>query len=872
MSRWVPTFADAVRPAAESLPADAVIVTATPELLGPTGTRPGDPLVLSVAPTEGVRRRYLRDVTEQTVADALGADLGGLRHVRVVTDLSALGAAREALDGDPSRVFALQDAVFLTLKATESALRTHGGTVLALFTDAYRDGVLHPYAGLFTGLLKSAALELDQNVVTSVFTDQTALEPALEELVAESRATRFLPVAVYTDGVRHTMVTEETPAEPGPTVPLDASAVVVAVGGARGITAEVVKAVAARYRPVIYTFGSKPLDELTAELDQYGAAGLPPRAAFVRAELARTPGRSVKEINGRYEQLDAGARMLANLAEMRAWSGPDRVHHVTADVLDEPALRAAFDRIAAEHGRIDLLIHAAGINRASAIASKTLPQFRAVRAVKSQGYLNLRRALGELRPRFWCNFSSLIGLTGQRGETDYAASNDFLATAASLNRAVHGRDEFTIGWTLWREVGMASSSVHQSFFSAGPMANVLTFMPSAEGVYHFLSELEGGNRVAAIHHLGATERAAVADIVPGYFQPRRPAGRPSVLAPPVPVTATVPDRGTFYLDSVTRHGVDKLVAERWFTAERDGYLEHHTVRGVATLPGCFVAELAAEAANALLPELTVVGFRNLTFDHFLKLGGATERSPRRILATLRAREAGQAVVDVRVVGDVLSPHGVLLHRDKPHFTATVVLAERYPVAPRPEPWPDAPEQDILDPYHAPAASVSLTGPFVTTTRTRLHPLGKRARYTAPVGPDTEFQRFLVPALLLDGLIRLAVLELVQGRYVPVAAPSGIRRIDLYAPDNDVDLAAGEAPIELSATPRGLLVESPTAGSRFLATRPDGRALLQVQDVQGFVTGYVDTVTGLPVDTAQVAATGAHNGSSWPRTVPGAIAL
>ena len=73
----------------------------------------------------------------------------------------------------------------------------------------------------------------------------------------------------------------------------------------------------------------------------------------------------------------------------------------------------------------------------------------------------------------------------------------------------------------------------------------------------------------------------------------------------------------------------------------------------------------------------------------------------------------------------------------------------------------------------------LSGPFVTTTGLRMHPLGKRARYVCPVGTDHPvFGRFAVPSLLLDGLARVAVADLIAGRYVPVAAPALIRRIDL----------------------------------------------------------------------------------------------
>lgn len=847
---WQPAQADQVREAAEPLPSDGVVITATPEQLGDLGTRPGDPLVLSVVPTAGVRRRYLAEVSAPAMTAALGADLARVRHLRVITDLAAIAAPGSALDADPLTAFRLQDAFFLALQVCDPVIRAHRGSVLALFTSARADGVLHPYAGLFKGVLKSAYLELAGHQVAGVFTAQRELGPALDELAIESAAAPLLAGAVYEGGMRHTMVVTDVPAEPSAEPPLRADSVVVAVGGARGITAEVLKDLARRFRPVIIALGSRPIDELAGELGRRGGrAALGTRPEFVRAELARSPGQSVREVNQLYERLTSAADTLDLMAGLERDCGPGRVRYLQGDVRDQAQLDAAFAEILGAYGRIDLLIHAAGVNRAGAIATKPLAHFQEVRDVKAGGYLRIRRALAGYQPRLWCGFGSVIGFTGQVGEPDYAGANDFLSTAAMYQREVAGIDEFVIGWTMWREAGMAANPIYLNFFTDGQQADTFTQMSTAEGVAHFAAELAAGNRVPASVHLGRIERQKIEAAVPGFFAPRRtPAS--ATAAPEAISPESV--RGRFYLDRIVSQSDDLIVAERLFSTGRDNYLTQHTVRGAPTLPGCFVTELAAEVATALGNGLVVTGFRDITFDHFLKLGGATERSPRRIEARVLNRSDTGAVVAVRVTGDVLSPAGLVLVRDRVHFTATVMMATEYPPAPRPEPWRAAAETPIADPYHQAGASVTLTGPFVSTTRTRLHPLGKKADYARPAGPGTVFEQFLVPALLLDGMARLAVLELVQGRYIPTAAPTGIRRIDLYSPDNDVDLAAAPGTIELTVAPRGVHLDGKTRSSRFYAVRPDGRAVLRMLDVSGFPLSYFDTETGRHVDLDAVS--------------------
>ena len=70
--------------------------------------------------------------------------------------------------------------------------------------------------------------------------------------------------------------------------------------------------------------------------------------------------------------------------------------------------------------------------------------------------------------RFACAFTSVAGRFGNGGQTDYAAANSILdaemarLTANSECRAV------AIGWTGWRDVGMATrGSIEAVFESAG---------------------------------------------------------------------------------------------------------------------------------------------------------------------------------------------------------------------------------------------------------------------------------------------------------------------------------------------------------------------------------------------------------------------
>jgi NAD(P)-dependent dehydrogenase (short-subunit alcohol dehydrogenase family) len=547
------------------------------------------------------------------------------------------------------------------------------------------------------------------------------------------------------------------------------------------------------------------------------------RQQYLREQKTKNPAKSVGAIDKEFSRILNARAARRNMREMERYCGAGRVHYVACDVLDRDRLRAAFDGILDAHGRIDLLVNAAGVNRSAAITAKGFDEFRAIRDLKLRGYLNLRSALQGREPRTWCNFGSLLGFTGQIGEVDYASGNDFLATASAYSQQAFGADEYTIGWTLWGSVGLGAKPLTKAYFEKSGM---YSNMATEEGIHHFIRELNQASHPPATVHVGAPEKAAVNALIPNFFREAEAA----------------PARADYYLDRVLESSDEAITFERVFDLERDSYLNEHLVNGYATLPGTFVTEIAAQAACRLVPGLRVIAFEDLGFHHFLRVYGAGKRSPKKIRARITERSDDRAVVRVEIASDVTAPNGSVLVRDKLHFDLDVILSRHAPPAPHWDRWDTPGEIPVPDPYHMAGAPALLTGVFASTTNTRLHPLGKRADYSIRVNPNAIFKTFRVPCILLDGLARTGVLSLV-GEYMPLVAPRKIRRIDLYEETNDCELAASGERIELYATPREFSLENNGAGNRFVAVRLDGRILLQIKDVTGVLLGYVHRATG-----------------------------
>jgi NAD(P)-dependent dehydrogenase (short-subunit alcohol dehydrogenase family) len=733
------------------------------------------------------------------------------RHVRVLVDATD-PRLREARWSPPAaELLDLHEQAFLAAK--ECAPRLDGGSFVVSVVGGLTDGgVPLPFTGLFTGLVKSLALELPGTAVLATVHAEVPLEDVLATVSAELGARQLIPVTYHAGGLRLTPRAVPCPATPSGSPPLGEDSVVVAAGGGRGIGAPVLAALAGRYRPRIVILGSSELPEDPDEV--------PERSAFIRAQL-NGPGRvSVPEANARFDRLGEQRQVRRTLAELERLCGPGRVRYVRCDLRDPDAVKQAVDSVDAP---IDLLLNIAGTNRASGVTAKSVADFRAVRDLKVHTYLNLKEALRGREPRRWCNFGSFIGLTGQRGETDYGSANDFLNTAA-----MSAEHEFTIGWTLWRDIGLGATPLMRDFLAG---SDEFTPTPTEEGVGHFLAELATTPNEPVTVFFGDKERAAIRAAVPEFLE-----------------FSTGRTRALPYIDTVTRRTATELTAERVFSMDRDGYLDLHQVGGYPTLPGTFVPELAAQAAVSLVPGRVPVVFEDLLLESFLRIYRRDRPEVKRLTARLLRGDERESVVAVRVLGDVVAPNGVVIARDKLHFSVTVRLRD----APVPGPawahWDEHGSRPLRDPYHVPGSGVLLREVFRSTTDTRTHPLGRRGRLALD---EPELRRWfpglLVPSVTLDGLVRVAVLERVSGRWTPVAIPRSVRRIDLYGGHTDLTLAALAEPVELYVTPVDLHLEDPVPDNRAIAVASSGEVLLQVKDIVGAIVGYVDQETGEYLD-------------------------
>ena len=342
-----------------------------------------------------------------------------------------------------------------------------------------------PVAGL-AGLLKTLAKEQPEAWVRSLdFDPKEDSERIAELLMAEICAADTWVEVGYANGKRHRIAPEATRlagsegAGDG-RVELGESSVVLLTGGARGITAQIGVELARRYRCRLELVGRTDPDaveESAATRDARDAREL--RQALITSGEAASPAEAEAETR----RILTAREVRGTLEAIRKAGGEARYH--VLDVRDTEGLKSLVAEIYASRGRLDGIIHGAGIIEDKLIKHKTLESFERVYDTKVKSALAIAEAV---RPDlgFLVFFSSVSGVFGNRGQADYAAANDQLDKLAHrLSHKLQGR-VVAIDWGPW-QTGMITEELEREYARRG-----IGLIPTQVGIARLIDELTLG--------------------------------------------------------------------------------------------------------------------------------------------------------------------------------------------------------------------------------------------------------------------------------------------------------------------------------------------------------------------------------------------
>lgn len=130
----------------------------------------------------------------------------------------------------------------------------------------------------------------------------------------------------------------------------------------------------------------------------------------------------------------------------------------SCDVANVDAMRAVVQRTRERFGKINGVIHSAGVAGGRMIQLQTVAEASRVMSPKTIGTLVLDTVLEDEDLDFFVLCSSLNAIQGALGQVDYCGANAFL-DAFAHHAASRGKTIVSVNWDTWQEVGMAVNTI-----------------------------------------------------------------------------------------------------------------------------------------------------------------------------------------------------------------------------------------------------------------------------------------------------------------------------------------------------------------------------------------------------------------------------
>ncbi|PLZ04774.1 SDR family NAD(P)-dependent oxidoreductase [Fischerella thermalis] len=523
-----------------------------------------------------------------------------------------------------------------------------------------------PSAGSNTGFLKTLVTEWP-GVRAKAIDFDNSLSPVsiAEQIVKELLSSGRLEVG-YPQGQRTIFqtVTAKLAREnqPAPLTPTR-DWVVLVTGGARGITAEIVNDLAqSGLKLVITGRAAEPVAETT------DTAGIEDITVLRRVLLqrARTQGLTPTpmQIERQLQDLLRDRAIANNLQQFRQAGA--QVEYIAVDVRNGEEFGPAINSIYTRYGRLDAVIHGAGIIEDKLIADKNFASLERVFDTKADSTFLLCRYLKPESLKLLVLFSSVAGRYGNRGQSDYAAANEVMNRFAwHMARSWSNTRVVAINWGPWDTTGMASEEVKRQFRERG-----IVPIPLSAGRHFFLEELHYGrkgeteivagegpweayeanlNSLKGIGEQGAESKKQIRANAPYLLLPSAPQLQPN---------------GTVTL-------------EHTFSLATDPYLQDHRLDGKPVLPAAGALEWFGEFVQSAWPEWQVSEVCQLRVLRGLVLD--TEAG-KKVLFKARASSHADSE-SLQVAAEIVDPE-----RNIPFYRASVIL--------RPQ-WSEPPTSEVL---------------------------------------------------------------------------------------------------------------------------------------------------------------------------------
>lgn len=418
--------------------------------------------------------------------------------------------------------------------------------------------------------------------------------------------------------------------------------IVVMSGGASGISAHIARSLVP-FSPRIVFLGRTPVG---TEINSAKIASGP------LLSESSTSGRRASEI----------AHTLADLHSL----GIEATYY-TCDLTDPKAVGAVMSEVVKRYGKIDGIVHGAGVLRDASLAQMTPDDLSMVANVKFLGAWNLFSAAEKAGLKFFVCLSSVAAIQGNPGQTNYTAANRMMS---ALIRYLRPQNETV------RFKALMLPPIEGSGMAEDPEVRE---MLKRKGVgYIHVNELAGlfcrelfvasadDDWVMFMRKLPAVKTARINDKMNRLSGGELGGGTMAFSCEHLPMIG-----GITSIDM--RQG--QLEVMRSFSLENDLWIADHKPFKFVKHPlvsAAMVLEIFMESARLLYPHLQVRGVRQMRFMDMIECPPGILRHCRISCRRVDALP-GETMCEVSLSAQDISPSGRLTDRFTPHHVGQVIL-------------------------------------------------------------------------------------------------------------------------------------------------------------------------------------------------------
>ena len=416
--------------------------------------------------------------------------------------------------------------------------------------------------------------------------------------------------------------------------------IVVMSGGASGIGAHLARGLVP-YRPRIVFLGRTPID--TA-----------PSAKTLRCRRLRS-------------RILPAAERRRSPRRWRIYAHWESRRPIIPAMSRTPRRLTPFGEVVKRYGKIDGIIHGAGVLRDGFLDPMTPDDFSTVVDTKFLGAGNLFSAARKAGLKFFVGLSSVAAIQGNPGQTNYAAANRMMSALIRSLRLQNGAVRFK---------ALMLPPIEGAGMAEDPEVRE---MLKRKGVgYIHVNELAGlfcrelfvapadDDWVMLMRKLPAVKAARINDTLPPLPHGQLGAGTVAFRRETLPMIEAITG-----LD--LRQG--QLEAARSFSQDKDLWIADHKPFPFIQHPlvsAAMVLETFMEAARVVYPHLQVRGVSRMRFMDMIQCPPGISR-PCRISCRRIDASPGEAMCEVSLSAQEMSPTGRLMDRFTPHYTGRVIL-------------------------------------------------------------------------------------------------------------------------------------------------------------------------------------------------------